>query len=157
MALTQAQYTILRADIIANFAGVPMTTDGDFEIAAAYNFPASPVFRVWRTNISTSEVKRNFVWTELIARSAGERDSFQLMLSEGVINGADPNIRQGIADVFSQPAGLTSRTQLLAMAKRNATRAEKLFATGTGSDAVPATMTFEGNLGYQDVSVARAL
>ena len=44
---------------------------------------------------------------------------------------------------------------IMALAKRDATRAEKLFSTGTGSDATPATMTFEGSLSYSDVSAAR--
>jgi hypothetical protein len=36
-----------------------------------------------------------------------------------------------------------------------ATRAEKLFATGTGSDAVPAQLTFEGSVSGNDVRQAR--
>lgn len=157
MALTAAQLTALKNDINTAFPGAANNDDENFAIAAAYNLAASPVFRVWRTSIDRAEVMKNFVWTELIARSVGERDSFQLMLSGGTINGADVNIRQGIADIFSGAGGATSRNQLTAMAKRNATRAEKLFATGTGSDASPGTMTFEGALSYQDVNQARAV
>lgn len=157
MALTPAQWVTLKADIAASgdLNTFPMDDDGHSAIAQLYNLPASPAFRVWRTNIPTSEVKKSFVWTEFIARSAGERDAFQFLLSNGTINGADLNVRQAIVDIFSGPSGATSRSQLTAVAKRDATRAEKLFATGTGSDAVPATMTVVGNITYQDVSAAR--
>lgn len=157
--LSTAQLTALKADILADpaLAAQPMNDDGHFAIAAAYNILASPVFRVWKTSVSTAEVKKNVVWTELIGRSVGERDSFVFMLSNGTINPADVNIRQGILDIFSGAQGATTRNQLNALSKRDATRGEKLFATGTGSDATPATMNFEGNLSYQDVSAARNL
>lgn len=161
MALTQAQLAALKADILldAALAALPMTSDGAFEIAAAYNLTASPQWVVWRTHIPTSEVKNAVVWTEFIARSAGERDAFQFMLSNGTINGADPNVRQGINDIFSGPSGATTRSQLTTLAKRDATRVQKLFSTGTGSTALPATPTFSDSfaLSYQDVMAARDL
>lgn len=156
MALSSAQLAALKADIQSSFAGATNDDDSNFLIAAAYNALASPAFRVWRTKISRSEVMRNFVWTEFIGRSQGERDAFQFMLSQESISGADVNIRQGFADIFSGAAGTTSRAQLTAMAKRDASRAEKMFAVGTGTDASPATMTFEGLVTYQDISAARA-
>ena len=156
MALTTAQLQTVKANIDGDptLSVIPKNDDGAFQIAGIYNATAAPDFIVWRTSIPTAEVKKAFVWTELIARSAGERDAFTFMLSNGFINGADPNIRQGIQDIFSGPSGLTSRTNLLALAKRKATRLEKLLATGTGSDATPATMGFEGNVSYQDILAA---
>ena len=157
MALTQAQYTALKADIIADpaFNSVPDNSDGDFAIAQAYNLEANPAFVVWKTDIPTSEAKQAMSWVEYIGRSDGERDAWQFMLSNGTINAGDVNVRQGIQDVFNGPNGVDSRTALIAIAKRNASRAEKLFSTGTGSDAVPATMSHQGNLSYQDVGIAR--
>jgi hypothetical protein len=52
---------------------------------------------------------------------------------------------------------LAVRAQVHTHCKRAATRAEKLFSTGTGSTASPATMAFEGVVTYQDVSAARNL
>lgn len=157
--LTATQVTTLKADIAATlaFAGVPMDSDGHFFIAAAYNQLAAPVFRVWKTDVPTSVCKQVMVWTEFIARSAGERDAWQFMLSNGAVNAANPNVRQGIQDIFSGPGGAGSRAALVAIAKRDATRAEKLFATGIGTEATPATMTFEGSLSYQDVQQAREM
>lgn len=156
MALTNAQLLTLKTNIAADpaFASVPHNSDGAFEVAMAYNLPASPAFVVWKTDVPTSECKTAMVWTEYIGRSVGERDAWQFMLANGTINAADANIRQGILDIFSGPGGAGSRAALVEIAKRQATRAEKLFASGTGSSASPATMTFEGSLSYNDVLTA---
>jgi hypothetical protein len=156
--LTTAQLQALGADIAADpvLSVLPNNSDGAFQIAQAYNLAAAPAFIVWRTNIPTSDVKKAIVWTEYIGRSVGERSAFELIISNGIVNSADANIRQGFTDIFSGPSGAQTRTNLTALAKRSATRAEKLFASGTGSDASPATLTFEGTLSYQDVQDARA-
>lgn len=157
MALTTAQLATLKADILANptLSSQPMNSDGHFFIAQYYNVTASPDFWVWRTNVPTKDCKTAMVWTEYIGRSAGEREAWQFMLSNGIINAADVNVRQGIQDIFSGPSGLQSRTNLTNIARRLATRAETLLATGTGSTASPATMGFEGNLSFQDIELAR--
>lgn len=150
--LTNTQTQTLKTDLAnSEFSAFPHTEDKAEEIAKAYNLSATPTFIVWRTRVPTQEVKKNIVWTEYIARSVGERDAFVFMLSDGFVNTADANIRSGFQDVFSGAGGATTRNQLLAMAKRSATRAEKLFAEGTGSDAAPATMQIEGNLTKEDV------
>lgn len=151
--LTTTQLQALKADIAADpaFATLPHNSDGGFAVAAAYNLLRVPNWYVWRTDVPTSECKKAMVWTEYIARSVGERDAWVFMLSNGTINGGDANVRQGIADIFSGPGGAASRVALLAVAKRVATRAEKLFSSGTGSEASPATMTFEGSLSYQNI------
>jgi hypothetical protein len=157
--LTQAQLLTLKNDIIADpvLNAYPNNEDAAYAIAMVYNLQAIPDFTVWKTNIPTEVVKQGTVWTEFIGRSAGERDAFMFMLSNGWINAADLNIRQGISDIFSGPNGAGTRANLIAIAKRLATRVEKLFATGTGTNASPATMTFEGNLSYRVVFEARNL
>ena len=163
MALTTAQLTTLKADIIADATlnAFPNNSDGAFAIATAYNLLASPDFIVWRTQVPTADCKKAMVWTEFIGRSAGERDSWQFMLSNGVINGADTNIRQGIQDIFSGAQGAATRAALTALAKTKASRIQKLFSTGTGSDASPATMASNISefylLPYQEVELARQL
>ena len=154
--LTTTQLQTLKADIAADpiLDALPKTSDGAFEIAIAYNLAADPVYVVWKTDLPTSECKKAMVWTEFIARSVGERDAWQFMLSNGTINPSDVNVRQGIQDMFSGPGGAETRAALVAISKRSATRAEKLFAEGVGSDASPGTMTFEGNLSYQTVMQA---
>ena len=154
--LTTAQLQALKADIASDpvLDALPKNSDGAFAIAQAYNLAADPIFVVWKTDVPTSDCKKAMVWTEYIDRSVGERDAWVFMLSNGTINAADVNIRQGIQDIFSGPNGAGSRAALIAIGKRNASRIETLFAEGTGSDASPGTMTFEGSLSYQDVMQA---
>lgn len=155
--LTPAQLIAIKNDIIANsdLNIFPNNDDGNSAIAALYNLLANPTFRVWRTNVSTAEVKKAISWSEFIGRSQGERDAFALMVANHIVNAADANVRQGFSDIFSGPSGVTSRGNLTAISKRDATRIEKLLSTGTGSDASPATMGFEGSISYQDIGNAR--
>ena len=73
------------------------------------------------------------------------------MLSPSGVNPSLAERRAFFDEVFSVAAGATTRAQLLALWKRPATRTEKIFATGTGSDASPATLTFEGSISGTDV------
>jgi hypothetical protein len=154
MALTTAQLQALKAAINADgaLAALPHNDDAAFTIAAAFNALASPAFIVWRTNIPTKDVRKVVVWTEMngIAQ-VPLMNWYSGILANGIVDASDANVRQGIADIFAGPGAAATRTALVAMAKRSATRAEKLFATGTGSDGSPAVMVFEGNLSYQDV------
>ncbi len=114
---------------------------------------------MWRTSITNKEIYEvvsvdatTWSWPSYIARSVAERDAWrELFAVTGRINAALANTRQGVADIFSGAGGLAQRTHLLAVGRRTATRAEKLFATGTGTTAVPAVMGFEGSLGFSDV------
>jgi hypothetical protein len=164
--LTPAQLTTLKAHITASndLNVLPNNSDGNTEIARLLNLPASPAFWVWKSSVNeseytrqTSDVPTTFSWPAYIARSQGERDAWaRLFVGDG---GADPSlasVRQAFADIFSGTGiAATQRTHLTAISRRTATRAEKLFATGTGSTAVPATMTFEGVITMSDVDSAR--
>jgi hypothetical protein len=167
MALTTAQLTALKADILADptLSALPNNPDGNFAIAAAYNLAASPAFKVWRTSVPEHEITgqvspegTSWSWPAYIARSVSEQNGWARMFNSSLsINASLPNVRQGITDIFSGASNSApaQRTHLAAMSKRDATRAEKLFATGTGSLAAPATMTFEGTLSYFDIEQAR--
>jgi hypothetical protein len=65
------------------------------------------------------------------------------------------SIRAFFDDIFSGAGGTNTRAALLVLWKRLASRVEQLFATGTGSDAVPATLGFEGPISVNDVEAAR--
>jgi hypothetical protein len=168
VALTPAQSQTLQANIEADpvLNAIANTPDGNFEIAALYNLLASPDFWVWRTSVTEAEYVSqsgpdgtNWSWTQYIARTEPERDGWKRLMGPGFANPSLPNVRQGLADIFSgaQAAPIAQRAHLTAMSRRKATRAEKLFATGTGSTASPATMVVEGTLDYHDVEQARNL
>ena len=170
MPLTQSQLTALKADIIADptLNSISNTPDGAFEIAAAYNLNASPDFWVWRTSVGKGELVQTtsvdgtiFIWAGngFITRSAGEQAAWrEIFNGTGFCNPSLPNVRQAFTDIFSGTGNAANnRTHLAAIGRRKATRAEKLFATGTGSTGSPGTMTFEGSLSYTDVQQARNL
>lgn len=156
--LTEAQLIALAADIAADpiLSAYPNNSDGNFAIAELYNLDATPAWYVWRSNIPIDEVRQAIVWTEYIDRSVGERETFLLMIANHALDASEVNVRQGIADIFSGPQAVGTRAALLALGKRTASRAEKLFSSGTGTEDNPATMEFEGNLSYRDVETARA-
>lgn len=163
-ALTPAQLQTLKAAIDADpaLSSQPMNSDGAFAIADAMNQPASPAFVVWRTSVMQDEITRQagFTWTLVDSLSVGSARIWEWMFDNVAqsINCGALNVRQGIADVWSGSAPkLAVQTVVLTTCKRASNRAEKIFATGTGSDATPATLTREGAISYQDVEQARAL
>lgn len=167
MALTPAQKTTVKNDILANadLSAQPLTADGAYAIADLYNALAAPDFIVWKTRVSEREITsltsdENTVWSwpAYIARNEAERNGWARMFTGTYsINPALLQVRQGLADIFSGTANSApaQRTHLLAMGKRKATRIEKLLASGTGTTASPATMTLEGRISFQDVLDAR--
>lgn len=160
-ALSPAQLATLKADILANsdLNSQPNTPDGNFEIARLYNLPASPNFTVWKTQVTINAVGSAFNATELAGLTTGNQTRLQTIaqyLATGV-NPSRPDTRAFFDDVFSGAGGTNTRAALLVLWKRLATRAEKLYATGTGSDPSPATLTFEGSVSPTDVVNARNL
>ena len=168
--MTPAQLLILKNDILADppLNSFPNNSDGNTAIAMLYALTALPDFWVWKTRLTKGECTQvvsvdgtAFAWTGtgFIARSAGERDCWNAQFDSGWCNPSLPNVRQAFQDIFSgatAPAP-ANRTHLLAVSRRRATRIEQLLATGAGSTASPATMSFEGALTYQDVQAARDL
>lgn len=155
MSLTTTQLQLLKVDMAASeFSGLPQNSDSAFEIAAAYNLAKTPDYWVWRNGIPTKEVKRNINWVEYLSCSVSEKSTFELIISNGIIDAGDANIRQGFQDIFSGPQKVQTRTNLVEMAKRKATRAEALFSTGVGLNTNPGTLSFEGSLGYNDILMA---
>lgn len=153
--LTPEQLQVLHDDILAHpeFVGV-----FDAEVADAYNLAASPAWTVWRTAVTPDE------WADAVLNGGGasqldnltnsKRDSL-LWATDHTLDVSQPELRNAIDQFCGSQNAL--KTALQAVQKRTSTRAEKLFSTGTGSPAAPATMTFTGALTYQDVEAARAL
>lgn len=150
--LTPEQLTALKADILADpvLAAQPMTADGAWAIAEAYK--AETPFIVWRTSVPVSEIVNNgFIWTAVDALSAGKARIWDWMRESGEINPSKPNVRKGLQDAFGD-----TQPNIAPHLRRAANRVEALFATGTGTDATPGKMSFEGVLSYRDVEQARA-
>lgn len=162
--LTDAQKATLKTHITGNSDTNALYLSGDLQgLVALLNADASPDFWVWRSAVSKDELTgttsgdgTTFNWTGAgyITRAQGERDAFDAIFNrDGAVNPSMTTVRQAFADIFSgatAPAP-ANRTHLLTIARRKATRLEKVFATGTGSTASPAVMGVEGMLGYQEL------
>jgi hypothetical protein len=159
--MTTQQLQTLRTAIDADptMSAFPNTQDGAFDLAAYLDQPAAGPFVVWRTSVARGEILQNgFDWTRLDNLSVGKARVWSDIFVDGSINPSKVNVRAGIDAVWvGTAADLAVRAAVYVHCKRSATRAEKIFATGTGSDATPATLVIEGLLNYQDVFAARNL
>lgn len=149
--LTDAQMVTLRAAIEADptLNAIPNTYPaGAEQLAAALNATASPAFIVWKSNVTIGDVGRTFNATELAGLTALNHTRLQTLaiyMSSGV-NPSNAPVRAFFDDIFSGTGGVNTRAALLALWKRSARRIERIFATGTGTDAAPATLVFEGTI-----------
>lgn len=159
MSLTAAQLATLKADIIADpiLNAKPNNSDGAYDIAAAYNLQASPNFTVWKSLVAIQSTGQAFNGTELAGLTTLNNTRLQTVAQylPGGYNAALADVRQFFNDIWSGAGGTNTRANLLALWKRLATRGEKLYAVGTGSDPSPATLVFEGLITVQDVLTAR--
>lgn len=159
--LTTVQLQALKAAILADpaLAALPMTSGAAAMIAEVMNEPASPTYVVWRTDVPLEEIMRNGMdWTRVDNLSVGKARIWDWLSRLGTINASQANVRAGIEAAWvGAQADLAVRAAVFGHCKRGATRAEKLLASGTGSDASPGTMTFEGALTSEDVQAAREL
>src|SRR5574343_377935 len=146
--LTTEQKATLKAYILSvpELAAQPMNSDGAFAIADVLNQPAAPAFVVWKSSVTQDEIMQNGLdWTRVDNLSVGKARIWDWMTKLGTFDASKANIRQGIDAVWGgTTADLAVRAMVYAHCKRSATRIEKLLATGTGTDASPATMGFEG-------------
>lgn len=156
-SLTTAQVATLRADILADATLAPKCTpygDGPYDIAAAYNAPAAPAYKVWRTSVSRVEIYNNtsdegttWSWTFYKNQSAVEQNAWVQMFMGDQADFSKANLRAGIAVIFTS-ASAVNATHALAIGKRSATRAEKLFASGSGDDGQPVDHELRGRAQY---------
>lgn len=157
--LTTEQLAVLKAAILADpvLSAYPAGSDGAYEIALALNQDAEPAFVVWRTAVPVDEIMRNGMdWARVDNLTVGKARIWDWLGRLGTFDASKANIRAGIdAAWVGTAADLAVRATIYTHCKRNATRGEKVLATGAGSDASPATMGYEGALSWQDVDLAR--
>lgn len=154
--LTPEQKAVLAAHIAASpdLSVYPNNSDGAFAIAALLNEEASPAFYLWRSAYTPEEMRAAIIngITQLDALTGSKRDSL-LWLVQGEVDASLASTRAAFNDLTGSQN--TLKAAVLDGAKRTASRAEKLFATGTGSFADPAVAGWEGSLTYQEVQDAR--
>jgi hypothetical protein len=167
VTLTAAQLDLLATDIAADptLGSLPHNADSATAVCAAYNQPDVPAFWVWRTSLYEQEIYEATTtpegtawnWATYKAQSVQDRDSWARMMAPGVVNPSLAQTRAGWVTIFGgSGASGVQVTFLQTLGRRQATRAEALFATGAGTTAAPALLTFEGMLTESEVEQAWA-
>ena len=151
MPLTTAQAATLRTAILADQALAAWVQERrDDLIAGYYNEPASPAFVVWRTLVTQDEIMQNgFDWVRVDNLSVGKARIWEWLFDnqQAAINPSKANVRAGIAEAWKGTAAdLAVQAAVLARCRRACNRVERLFATGTGSEATPGLMGWEGTV-----------
>lgn len=159
--LTTAQLQTLKTAILADPALVVFVTAGNLQaVSDAMNAPAVPAFTVWRSNVTSGETGDAWSGTDIAAMSSLNMQRLQLMLASspsGLYDMRRADRRAGFEDPFGTNVNNASRVAMRAIWKRFATRGERLYATGTGSDASPGLTTVEGEITVINVRDALAV
>jgi len=158
MTLTTVQLQTLKTLVQADSGMASSLSVGQDQVVADWlNANADVDHWVWRTSVPPDEYREAVVWTEVDALLAGKARIWE-WLTGGMLQDFNPsklNVRQGLADAWG--SGTTTRTNLLALSKRKASRVEKALATGTGTSGTPATMQYEGPITPAEVSMLRSV
>lgn len=161
MNLSQSQLSILaaavRAETDPTFVAMRIANNED-GMAGFYNQLLTPAFICWRTTVSQDEIMQNgFDWTRVDNLSVGKGRVWEWLFANATrtINPSKANVRAGIDQTWvGTAADLAVRTAVYSHCKRSATRGEKLYTAGTGTDGVPATFGVEGSITAQNISDA---
>lgn len=156
MSYTEAQRLVLKNYILADEV---LSTKASGEgadyvfISNALNAEAAPAFVCWKTSVDPTEIMRNGMdWTRVDNLSVGKARIWDWLTSLGFFDASKVNIRAGIdATWVGAAADLAVRAIVYTHCKRSATLAEKLLATGVGTDQSPAVFGWEGQVGVAEI------
>ena len=152
-ALSASQLTALRAAVFLDPAANALLVVGNSSGLRTYlNTPTNPAWIAWRTDVPVDSIMSNGMdWTRVDNLSVGKSRIWDWMGRLGTLNCAKANIRAGIdATWVGTAADLAVRATVYTHCKRAATNAEKMLATGTGTDAAPGLTTFQGDVIERD-------
>lgn len=179
--MTPAQRSTLRALALADpTASAILTAGADQELANWFN--TATTFVVWKTNAVVKDIEDQIQWANYTPTDVPGADATMAYANRGIhaqtkqinlqillqgrdtIDATKASIRAGLQDATSKlytgvggaqvGAGWTA---VLVQLKRMASRAEAALATGSGTDATPGLLVYEGVLGSWDASVIRSL
>jgi hypothetical protein len=158
MTLTTAQLQTLKAAINAEAdpTFVALRAAGATGAMAEWYNGAS-TFVAWRTNVTRDETGNAWVGTDIDGMSALNMQRLQLMLATSTTGSFDmsrSDRRAGFENPFGTNVNNGSRVAMRAVWKRFATRFERLFTTGTGTDNTPGLLVVEGTLTNNDIVLA---
>lgn len=126
----------------------------DTEMARVLNLPTA--FVVWRTQVNQDEIMQNgFDWVRVDNLSIGKARIWEWLFDndQRSINPSKANVRAGIDEAWKGTAAdLAVRAAVYVHCKRPATRAEQILGSGTGTDATPGSLGFEGSVSINDLA-----
>lgn len=152
--MTPQQLTALKTAAIADPEASGYISVADDQALADWFNADQPTFYVWRSTLSPDKSRTAIVKgvTQLDALTVGKRDSLLWLISENV-NPSEAAVRAAVEDLCG--AQNTLKGALQAEFKRTATRVETILASGTGTFAAPAKLTYEGFISAADASTVR--
>lgn len=160
MSLTPAQLSTLKSAILAEtdptFVAL-RTANDENGMAGWYNAPTAPAWIAWRTDVSAEETGNAWVGTDIDGMSALNMQRLQLLLASapsGKFDMSRSDRRAGFENPFGTNQNNASRVAMRAAWKRTLSRFERIYATGTGTDASPGTPGVQGLVSAQNISDA---
>lgn len=162
MPLSDAQLPALKAAILAETdpAFVGYRTAGATGLMADW-FNVASTFVVRKKRVNSGDIGPILNYVAVSSLTTANRDRCTTFL---VVN---PSGFEPTADVESYwdttfggalgGQGQATRDALKALWRRFATRGERVYATGTGNDAAPGTLVYEGSISDSDVIRALAV
>lgn len=155
-SLSALQLDALKAAIVADSALTQWrAARRDDLIAAYYNEPASPTFTIWRRDVTAEEIGNAWVGTDIDGMSALNMQRLQLMFASrpsGLFDMTRADLRAAFENPFGTNQNNASRVAMRTVWKRTINRVERLFATGTGSDATPGVAPWYGTIDTNVIS-----
>lgn len=158
--LTTEQRATLKTFVLAQGELSQLVTDKVYSAIADWlNTKDVSNYTVWKTAVYQDEIMQNgFDWAQVDNLTVGKARIWEWMFDNqgNSINPSKLNVRAGIDETWKgTTAMLAVRAQVYTHCKRLATRVEKLFASGVGSDASPATLGI-GTDGYIQGEISTA-
>jgi len=161
MSLTNPQLITFKADILANTDSEVITArnvGNNSAIAEWYSRENIIDFWIFKKLVSIDEVSEVIELDDVANMTAGDNVKLNTFFNirQGGVFANKASDRDGFDDIFSATAGNDSQQALKVLWQRLATNIERLFATGTGTNAVPAQLVVEGAASLQNVRDALA-
>ena len=137
MALTQAQKTSLKTDILspANAAALSGFIAGEDWPSVAIFYNSVGAGLLWRPNIQAYELTGVVVGSAFDVLPVAKQNGYLVLIHDGIIDATQASIRAWFSDIFGAGATLTALT---AKAQRPGTRVELLFSVPAGAANVSA-------------------
>jgi hypothetical protein len=156
MQLTTQQLQTLKAAIATETdAGFVAARAAGNEGVMAEFYNTNSTFVAWKPVVSIIATGQAFNGTEWAGMTSANHTRLQTVAQYlSSYNPGLADIRAMFNDIWSGAGGTNTRAALLALWKRFALKGEKLYCTGTGSDATPGLFVIEGQITAQNISDA---